>query len=131
MSKKYEFDTNVVTQFLNQYQDRGMMKWQGFYLSDHTASLQKVDRNDQLKLNRSHSEKMETEEIEQVINTAVVKKLPVKIERNVQDKDGYLAPFIEGKIEGYYLDKLVIGEAFISIDEIYAISIDTHKKTAI
>lgn len=98
-----------------------MMKWQGFYLSDHTASLQKVNRNDQLKLNRAHSEKMETEDIEQVINNAVVKKLPVRIERNVQDKDGYLAPFIEGQIEGYYLDKLVIGEAFISIDEIYAI----------
>ncbi|WP_235804319.1 hypothetical protein [Latilactobacillus graminis] len=127
MSRKYEFDPNVVTQFLNQYQDRGMMKCQGFYLSDHTASLQKVNRNDQLKLNRAHSEKMEAEDIEQVINDAVVKKLPVRIERNVQDKDGYLAPFIEGQIEGYYLDKLVIGEAFISIDEIYAIKIMAEK----
>lgn len=124
MSRKYEFDPNVVMQFLNQYQDRGMMKWQGFYLSDHTASLQKVNRNDQLKLNRAHSEKMETEDIEQVINNAVVKKLPVRIERNVQDKDGYLAPFIEGQIDGYYLDNLVIGEAFISIDEIYAIKLN-------
>lgn len=124
MSKKYEFDPNVVTQFLSQYQDRGMMKWQGFYLSDHTASLQKVDHNDRLKLNRSHSEKMETEEIEKIINTAVVKKLPVRVERSVQDKDGYVAPFIEGQIDGYYLDKLVIGEAFISIDEIYAIKLN-------
>lgn len=84
----------MVTQFLNQYQDRGMMKWQGFYLSDHTSSLQKVDKKDQMKLNRTHSDKMEIEEIEKIINTAVVKKLPVRIERSVQDKDGYVAPFI-------------------------------------
>lgn len=53
---KQEFDPNLVTQFLNQYQDRGMMKWQGFYLSDHTASLNKVNREDEIKLNRQHSE---------------------------------------------------------------------------
>ncbi|MEJ1319580.1 hypothetical protein QY890_01075 [Latilactobacillus sakei] len=49
---KQEFDPNLVTQFLNQYQDRGMMKWQGFYLSDHTASLNQADREDEIKLNR-------------------------------------------------------------------------------
>lgn len=32
------FDNKLVTQFLkHDYHDRGMMKWQGFYLSDHTS----------------------------------------------------------------------------------------------
>lgn len=30
--------------FKNYYQDRGMLKWQGFFLSDHTAALSKKER---------------------------------------------------------------------------------------
>lgn len=49
LMNKQEFDPDLVTQFLNQYKDRGMMKWQGFYLSDYTASLNKVNREDEIK----------------------------------------------------------------------------------
>ena len=35
-----EFDLATVKHFFeHDYHDRGMMKWQGFYLSDHTAAL--------------------------------------------------------------------------------------------
>ena len=93
-----DFDPNLVTQFLNQYHDRGMMKWQGFYLSDHTAGLNNVNRKDQDKINRTHSIKMESEAIQASINQAVTKQLPIRVERDIQDKDGYLAPFVEGVI---------------------------------
>ncbi|KRN10379.1 hypothetical protein [Liquorilactobacillus mali] len=37
--------------FKNFYQDRGMRKWQGFFLSDHTQALKKQrmnqEKNDQ------------------------------------------------------------------------------------
>ena len=120
---KQEFDPNLVTQFLNQYQDRGMMKWQGFYLSDHTASLNKVDREDEIKLNRRHSEQMALSEIEGCLSQALEKSQVVRVKRSLQDQNGYVAPFIEGKIEGYYQDKLMIGGEFIAINEIYAISL--------
>ena len=120
---KQEFDPNLVTQFLNQYQDRGMMKWQGFNLSDHTASLNKVDREDEIKLNRRHSEQMALNEIESCLSQALEKSQVVRVERSLQDQNGYVAPFIEGKIEGYYQDKLMIGGEFIAINEIYAISL--------
>ena len=120
---KQEFDPNLVTQFLNQYQDRGMMKWQGFYLSDHTASLNKVDREDEIKLNRRHSEQMALNEIESCLSQALEKSQVVRVERSLQDQNGYVAPFIEGKIEGYYQDKLMIGGVFIAINEINAISL--------
>ncbi|MCS8581661.1 hypothetical protein [Latilactobacillus curvatus] len=120
---KQEFDPNLVTQFLNQYQDRGMMKWQGFYLSDHTASLNKVDREDEIKLNRRHSEQMALNEIESCLSQALEKSQVVRVERSLQDQNSYVAPFIEGKIEGYYQDKLMIGGEFIAINEIYAISL--------
>ena len=34
------FDKKV-TEFFRTYQDRGMEKWQGFFLSDHTSTLRK------------------------------------------------------------------------------------------
>lgn len=122
-SSRDNFDPNLVTQFLNQYHDRGMMKWQGFYLSDHTASLNKIDQQDAKRLNRKHSEQMTSEEIQTAINIAITKHLPVKIELDFQDKDGYIAPFIAGKIAGYYQDKLIINNDFIAIDTIYAIKL--------
>ena len=117
------FDPNLVTQFLNQYRDRGMMKWQGFYLSDHTASLNKIDQQDAKRLNREHSEQMSVEEVQSVINKAITKHLSVKVELDIQDKDGYIVPFVEGKVEGYYQDKLIINSDFIAIDTIYAINL--------
>lgn len=39
---KYRFSQKVVDQFFeHDYQDRGMTKWQGFYLSDHTVAVKK------------------------------------------------------------------------------------------
>ena len=38
----YHFSQKVVDQFFeHDYQDRGMTKWQGFYLSDHTVAIKK------------------------------------------------------------------------------------------
>ena len=40
---KKHFDMDVVNNFFeHDYHDRGMVKWQGFYLSDHTAALKKM-----------------------------------------------------------------------------------------
>ena len=41
MTEDYKFDSKVVQQFSNEYQDRGMLKWQVFYLSDQTSKLNK------------------------------------------------------------------------------------------
>ncbi|WP_413628354.1 hypothetical protein R4B61_07540 (plasmid) [Fructilactobacillus vespulae] len=38
----YKFDMKLVEQFFKyDYHDRGMVKWQGFFLSDHTNELKK------------------------------------------------------------------------------------------
>ncbi|MDF4028935.1 hypothetical protein [Lactobacillus delbrueckii] len=46
MSK--EFDQRV-TDFFAHYQDRGMKKWAGFFLSDHTAMINKETRQKRLR----------------------------------------------------------------------------------
>ncbi|MCI1923190.1 MAG: hypothetical protein LKJ64_03860 [Lentilactobacillus buchneri] len=40
--RKEKFDMDIVNNFFkHDYHDRGMAKWQGFFLSDHTAALKK------------------------------------------------------------------------------------------
>ncbi|KMO57928.1 phage infection protein, partial [Lacticaseibacillus rhamnosus] len=39
---KQKFAALVADFFANRYIDRGMRKWQGYYLSDHTAALKKT-----------------------------------------------------------------------------------------
>ncbi|WP_051393814.1 hypothetical protein, partial [Fructilactobacillus florum] len=45
----YQFNQEIVDRFFKyDYHDRGMVKWQGFYLSDHTTAMNKQ----KVKLNR-------------------------------------------------------------------------------
>ncbi|WP_214463893.1 hypothetical protein [Levilactobacillus brevis] len=45
---KKEPDDRLATQFFQRdYQDRGMLKWGGFYLSDHTSALRKMHAAEQ------------------------------------------------------------------------------------
>lgn len=42
---KTPFEMAVVNYFFeHDYHDRGMLKWQGFYLSDHTAALKEMKK---------------------------------------------------------------------------------------
>lgn len=118
-----EYDPDLVTRFLHEYQDRGMMKWNGFYLSDHTSKFNKMAKSDQKNRERSHSEQMENTEINAVINQAIVKKLAIVIELNSRTLDNEIPEFIEGKITGFLGNELFIGQEGVALDEIYSIKI--------
>lgn len=51
-SNNYDYDPSLVQRFLSEYQDRSMLKWQGFYLSDHTAKLNQDQ--EQVKARQQH-----------------------------------------------------------------------------
>lgn len=126
-----EFDSRLVQKFLTEYQDRGMLKWQGFYLSDHTSKLNQLHKHDHEVRQRQHSEQMTANEITKITNEAVTKNLKVIIEPAILDKDLFVTPFIQGKIAGYYQDNLVIGKHLMKLNEIYAIKILKQKKSKI
>ncbi|RHW44620.1 hypothetical protein DS832_08895 [Bombilactobacillus bombi] len=126
-----KFDQHLVQKFLTEYQDRGMLKWQGFYLSDHTSKLNQLHKHDHEVWQRQHSEQMAAKEIVEVIDEAVTKNLEVIIEPAILDKDLFVTPFIQGKIAGYYQDNLVIGKHLMKLNEIYAIKILKQKKSKI
>ena len=43
MPKKTDFDPA----YFSDYQDRGIKKWQGMYLSEHTAELEKAQQQEE------------------------------------------------------------------------------------
>lgn len=118
------YDPKLVTSFLHEYHDRGMMKWNGFYLSDHTTKINRLKKQQQEIESRKHSIQMSQAEIYQVINKAIVKQLRVIVELNTRDLDNHLSEKIVGPINGYYRDRLLIDDKLVSLEDIFAIHIN-------
>ncbi|WP_283679184.1 hypothetical protein [Lentilactobacillus sp. Marseille-Q4993] len=110
--------------FDHYYHDRGMLKWQGYYLSDHTSAL-----NHQKEV-RSHivshqvAEQMEMADIETTINTSITKHIPVSIQSNIKDDNGTFPMPITGEIIGYHNSRLYIStQESIEISDIRHINL--------
>ncbi|WP_424349356.1 hypothetical protein ACPBEH_00605 [Latilactobacillus sp. 5-91] len=117
-----QFNSKLVTQFLKyDYHDRGMMKWQGFYLSDHTSVRAKEASAADVQLHRTHLAKMSVEQISNVINEAIVKKEVVTVDLAQRNQDGQILAPITGRITGWIANQLIVNQKAIYIEEIYAI----------
>ena len=101
MSK--EFDQRV-TDFFAHYQDRGMKKWTGFFLSDHTAMINKETRQKSVP----DRAEMSREECGKVLGAAFGNQRPVAVQ--LKEVDGF--------VQGYAEDKVVIGEHVIALDDL-------------
>lgn len=108
MSK--EFDQRV-TDFFAHYQDRGMKKWAGFFLSDHTAMINKETRQksvlDQAEMSR--------EECGKVLGLAFGQQEPVAVQLKEVDENGNRPEEIVGFVRGYVEDRVVIDEHIIAL----------------
>ncbi|KAF0337746.1 hypothetical protein [Pediococcus acidilactici] len=108
--------------FKHDYIDRGMVKWQGFYLSDHTSALNAEHETKDKVLQREVSPQMTVKEITDVINKAIVKNKTVKIQTNKCDSNGIFEAPIVGKISGYVSSELYINiKTIVKIDMIRSI----------
>lgn len=103
MNSKYEYDPENVQMFFDHYyHDRGKMKWQGFYLSDHTAAL-----NRQAKQN-SHQNDLRQQQTDQEITKFLMQSYTynqiVKVQLNIFDTDNKIQDDLTGEISGYNND---------------------------
>lgn len=120
-------DSNLINQFLKyDYHDRGMMKWQGFYLSDHTSARTKKSNEEKSKQALTHAIKMTSHEIAEVINSAIMKSTPVSIDLSTKNIDGTLLDPVTGLIAGWYEDNLIINDAKVNIADIHAIYFSSY-----
>lgn len=108
------------------YEDRGMLKWIGFYLSDQTAAIQK-DVVKRSKVNNK-KEQMYDEEIERVLNEARIKCKPVAIQLEALNSEAQYYDDIVGMISGYDDLGIYIDNQKVHYDEIRNVEFYDWKK---
>lgn len=105
------------------YHDRGIQKYNGFYLSEHTGRL--VEESQQAYDNCLGKESMSEDDIYSCLDEALYYDRVVAIQLNVADVEGQFMPDVVGKILGYNEDCLYINEIPIKLSQIRHISL-TH-----
>lgn len=94
------------------YKDRGMVKWAGFYLSEHTDTLQDQKKTES---NRPVQKmQMDVDEIGQILSEAVLRNKKVAVQIEERDLNGNykkdVVGFVQGSDElGIYIDNTKVG----------------------
>lgn len=112
--------------FFRNYQDRGMKKWAGFYLSEQTAMINKVKKES----NHINKPKVLMNEIEisRIIEFAVIKRSLVSIQLDMVSHEGKYYDDIVGFIQGFDGKELYVSDQTVFMDEIRNIEIEDFKK---
>lgn len=123
-----DFDLDTVKHFFEHvYHDRDMVKWQGFYLSDHTAALnqQKQHLNEVYIAQPQQSLVV----ITQVLADAYQRQQPVTIQLKTVDQNNHHLPDITTLIHGYNANDIVIdADRLIPLQEIRNVADKKTKK---
>lgn len=118
MSKEFN---NVLNDFFKNYQDRGMKKWQGLMLSDHTAAINRS----KLDLDKVYTKKetMTQEEASELLMYAYANHKIVSVQLKELDLNDNLQPDIEGVVQGFNIDDIIVSSTRISLDNINHVEI--------
>ncbi|EOI55418.1 hypothetical protein [Enterococcus gilvus] len=117
--------------YVRDYDDRGMAKWMGFYLSEHTSEMKK-DNTIRNKI-WFRKEQMNDLEIGETLDTAFKNRCTVIIQTAELDSEGLAFEDIIGVVEGFndntlYISDVDLGVQLVSIDAINNIRIATQEK---
>lgn len=108
------------------YEDRNMLKWIGFYLSDQTAAINK-DVTERSKVN-NQKPLMQSEEIEKVLNEARLKSKLVSVQLEALNENAQYYDDVIGMIRGYDELGIYIGDQKVHYDEIRNVEVYNWKK---
>ena len=113
MSKKFD---QRVEEFFRNYQDRGMKKWAGFFLSDHSLKINK----DNQKRRTVYCKKspMTQNEIRKSLMKSFAEHRQIAVQIKEITEDNQVKPNIIGFVEGYQEDAAIISNHFVNINDI-------------
>lgn len=100
----------------SQYHDRGMKKWAGFFLSEHTAEQEKIQKG--LAHANSPKPQMSEQEIGEVLQIARMKNKSVAVQIEAVNSDGRYYDDIMGHLKGFDSLGIYVGNAKVNYDEI-------------
>lgn len=89
--------------FIHHYHDRGMLKWQGFFLSDHTSALQRNQAKQPERLRAAQP----PAELSQYLERAWQQQISVHIQLNILDENQRPLA-VDGQVMGVNADRVVI-----------------------
>lgn len=108
------------------YKDRGMVKWAGFYLSEHTDTLHNEKT---AEANRPVQKmQMDVDEIGEILSEAVLKSRKIVIQIEERDSNGYYQPDIIGIIQGSDELGIYVGSTKVGYDEIRNVAFSNELK---
>ncbi|URZ87932.1 hypothetical protein [Floricoccus penangensis] len=96
---------------IRDYQDRGMKKWMGFYLSEHGSAM----KRDAIIAGQEKVDKIELEEKIQLLNQAYLNKLTIELVLSVDE--------IISRIQGTVAEFTSTDFVFFKVDEVRKIDI--------
>lgn len=99
-----------------------MKKWQGFFLSDHTAIMKKS--NSQRSTINHKKSTMTVEDVSEILMKAYANHRQVSVQLKELDFEGKLQPDIFGFVQGYQVDEVLISSVWIDLNNIN--HIDLH-----
>lgn len=113
--------------YLNEeYHDRGIKKWAGFYLSEHTAVQEKLtDERQKINLQK---QQLDPEEIASIVNEAILKNKSVAIQIEAVDQNGYYRDDVIGLVVGGDELGIYINDTKVDFDEIRNVQFVSLKK---
>lgn len=97
--------------FEHVYKDRGMVKWNGYYLSDHTEDVAKYSAVRSAERSQKAMPEMSMETISKILFQSYTKKIPIKLQIRKKSIEGLNSKIITGIVNGVdettiYVDKL-------------------------
>lgn len=105
--------------FEQDYHDCGMVKWQGYYLSDHTEDVAQYTSVETQRAQEFLQERQTPEEIGLLLKKAYDDQVEIRIQLAKKDERGLTNQLITGKILGYTdQNDVMIGDEVIAIDTI-------------
>ncbi|WP_242981053.1 hypothetical protein [Weissella cibaria] len=105
--------------FAHDYHERGMVKWQGYYLSDHTEDVHKNQLAAAQAATRQRMPEMDLAAITALLFDAYGRHEIVHVQQNFSATDGVVPEIITGLVTGYTESAVIIGNANIPIDQLW------------
>lgn len=109
------------------YNDRKMLKWQGFFLSEHNEALVSSSEKGSI------GEQQSLDGISKRLESSWLNKIPVNIQQNIMMNGSYQSP-MSGIVMGYHatvvylLDEETNGYCGVPLAEIRHVTMTTEKK---
>lgn len=111
------FDDEV-TNFFKYYQDRGMKKWAGYFLSDHTMKMNQEKTAARQVASRKREQPMTPAKISEILLTAFANHYPVSLQLKEVNENGQLPAEIVGFVAGWHEQSIIVDHRSLLLEQI-------------